>query len=394
MEKRMAKLDVLVVGAGFSGAVVAERLANHGYKVLVVDRRPHIGGNAYDELDAHGVLVHPYGPHIFHTNSVRITKYLSRFTEWRAYEHRVLAKVGEQFVPIPINIETVNRVYGLSLDESTIQAFYDGVREPRADIRTSEDVVINAVGRDLYEKFFRGYTRKQWGLDPSELSAAVAARIPTRTNRDDRYFTDEFQNMPLHGYTRMFERMLDHRNLRVEVGVDYQSVRRRVRPRHTVFTGPMDAYFDYCYGKLPYRSLRFEHEHLARARFQDVGTVNYPNDEDFTRITEFKHLTGQQHPGTSIVREYPQDEGDPYYPVPRPENELLNKRYQALAAREDDVTFVGRLAQYRYYNMDQCVGAALKAAETLIERLAPLPRQAVTATERRIAGGAQDEARA
>jgi UDP-galactopyranose mutase len=365
------RVDVLVVGAGFTGATVAERLASHGLSVWVIDRRSHIGGNAHDAPDAHGVLVHPYGPHIFHTNGLRIADYLSRFTEWRPYEHRVLAQVGELQVPIPINIDTVNRLYGLDLDESTIQSFYDSVREPRDPIRSSEDVVINAVGRDLYEKFFRGYTRKQWGLDPSELSASVAARIPTRTDRDDRYFTDTFQNMPRDGYTKLFERMLDHPNIRVDVEVDFFQVRERVQARHVVYSGPIDAYFGHCHGRLPYRSLRFEHEHLPGiARFQPVGTVNYPNDHAFTRITEFRHLTGQPHSGTSIVREYPQAEGDPYYPVPRPENDALFKRYEAMALREREVTFVGRLAQYRYYNMDQCVGAALKAAEDILEKLA------------------------
>ena len=239
------KTDVLVVGAGFSGSVVAERLANYGFEVVITDKRAHVGGNAYDTHDKDGVLMHPYGPHIFHTNSERVADYLSQFTEWRPYEHHVLAKVGQQFVPIPINIDTVNRVYGLSLTEATVQAFYDRVREPRAQIRTSEDVVINAVGRDLYEKFFRGYTRKQWGLDPSELAASVAARIPTRTNHDDRYFTDSFQKMPLHGYTPMFQRMLDHPNIHVEVGVDFFAVRQKVRAAHIVFSGPLDAYFGY-----------------------------------------------------------------------------------------------------------------------------------------------------
>jgi len=364
------RVDVLVVGAGFSGAVVAERLASHGKTVLVIDRRPHIGGNAYDRVDAHGVLVHPYGPHIFHTNGMRIAEYLSQFTEWRFYEHRVRAKVGDLLLPIPINIDTVNRLYGLALNEQTIGSFYESVREPRATIRTSEDVVLNAVGRDLYERFFRGYTRKQWGLDPSQLAASVAARIPTRSNHDDRYFTDTFQHMPLEGYTRLFERMLDHRNIRVECGVDFFGIRRRIVASHIVYTGPIDAYFKYCYGKLPYRSIRFEHEHLAgAAQYQVVGTVNFPNDHEYTRITEFKHLTGQVHGGTSIVREYPCDGGDPYYPVPRPENEALFKRYEALAKQAPEVTFVGRLAQYRYYNMDQCVGAALKAAENVLAKL-------------------------
>ncbi len=371
-----ARYDVLVVGAGFSGAVVAERLASSGKSVLVIDKRPHIGGNAYDAKDEHGVLIHPYGPHIFHTNSNAVVEYLSTFTDWRPYEHRVLAKADAQLVPIPINIDTVNALYGLELDESTIQAYFDTVRLPCAHPLTSEDVVLNAVGRDLYEKFFRGYTRKQWGLDPSELAASVAARIPTRTNHDDRYFTDSFQSMPREGYTRMFERMLNHPRIDVEVGVDYLDDREKYAAAHTVYTGPIDAYFDHCYGALPYRSIRFEHEHVANTeQIQSVGTVNYPNDFEFTRITEFKHLTGQVHSGTSIVREYPTDEGDPYYPVPRTDNEALFKRYEALAEREPNVTFVGRLAQYRYYNMDQCVGAALKCAQGLVQRMAPASHQ-------------------
>ncbi|GAB2521141.1 UDP-galactopyranose mutase [Lysobacter humi (ex Lee et al. 2017)] len=364
------KTDVLIVGAGFSGAVVAQQLADRGYEVLVIDKREHIGGNAFDRTDAHGVLIHPYGPHIFHTNSERIADYLSQFTEWRPYEHRVLAKVGEKLVPIPINIDTVNALYGMDLDEDTIQGFYDSVREPRERIRTSEDVVVNAVGQDLYEKFFRGYTRKQWGLDPSELNASVAARVPTRTNRDDRYFTDKFQKMPAEGYTKMFERMLDHPNIKVDLGVDFFEMRDRIDAKHVVYTGPIDTFYAHCYGKLPYRSLRFEHQHLADTEwYQSVGTVNFPNDYDYTRTTEFKHLTGQRHRGTSLVREFPTAEGDPYYPVPRPENEALFKRYERLAEQEQGVTFVGRLAQYRYYNMDQCVGAALKSVEYILEKM-------------------------
>jgi UDP-galactopyranose mutase len=366
-----ASPDVLVVGAGFSGAVVAERLASSGFSVQLIDKRSHIGGNAYDMLDASGVRIHPYGPHIFHTNSDAVVDYLSAFTDWRPYEHRVLAKAGNLLVPIPINIDTVNALYGLTLDASTIQNYFDSVREHFAHPATSEEVVLNAVGRDLYEKFFRGYTRKQWGLDPSELAASVAARIPTRTNHDDRYFTDRFQCMPRDGYTKMFERMLDHPGIAVELGVDYFAERDRWKAPYTVYTGPIDAYFKHCFGALPYRSIRFEHQHLSDTEnYQPVGTVNYPNDFDYTRITEFKHLTGQAHTGTSIVREFPTDEGDPYYPIPRPDNEALFKRYEALAEQEADVTFVGRLAQYRYYNMDQCVGAALHCAKELVGRLA------------------------
>lgn len=357
------KIDVLVVGAGFAGSVIAERSAAAGKSVLVVDKREHIGGNAFDEYDRDGVLIHRYGPHIFHTNASVVSEYLSRFTDWIDYEHRVLAMVDGRQYPIPINQTTINQLYGLSLDERGVAAFLERVREPREQIRTSEDVVLSSVGRELCDKFFRGYTRKQWGLDLSELSAQVAARIPVRTGVDDRYFTDSFQKMPAEGYTKMFARMLDHPKIRVELGSDFESIRGRYQWKTLFYTGPIDEYFHYCYGKLPYRSLRFEHRHLQGIeRYQSVGTINYPNDERFTRITEFKHLTGQRHVGTSIVREYPEGEGDPYYPVPRAENQELFQKYGALAAAEAGTFFIGRLAQYRYYNMDQVVAAALKLA--------------------------------
>ena len=366
------KCQFLVVGAGFAGSVMARCLADAGYSVLILDRRGHIGGNAYDKFDANGVLVHPYGPHIFHTNAERVVQWLSRFTDWRAYEHRVLAQVDGQLLPIPINRTTINKLYGLHLDEAGAAAYLEQIRTRREPVRTSEDVVLNSVGPDLCEKFFRGYTRKQWGLDLSQLSAGVAARIPTRTNDDDRYFTDAFQKMPSEGYARMFERMLDHKNIRVELEADFRKLRSQIQYDHLVYTGPVDEYFDCCYGRLPYRSLRFEHEHVpAVARMQSVGTVNYPNDHAYTRITEFRHLTGQTAPGTSIVREYPQAQGDPYYPIPRPENDALFKKYQALAQQERDVTFVGRLAQYRYYNMDQVVGAALSIARKILGHSEP-----------------------
>lgn len=358
----------LIVGAGFAGSVVARELADAGQRVHVIDKRPHIAGNAYDEYDKWGVLVHHYGPHIFHTNGERIFQWLSRFTQWRPYEHRVLGVVEGNTYPFPINRDTLNRLYGLNLDEAGASEFFARVREPREPARTSEDVILNSVGRDLYEKFFLNYTRKQWGLEPSQLKAGVAARIPTRTNTDDRYFTDTFQAMPLHGYTRMFENILDHRLITVDTGVDFAEVDDRSSYQHIVYTGPIDSFYEHRYGPLPYRSLRFEHEHLPdTAQFQPVGTVNYPNEHTYTRITEFKHLTGQEHPGTSIAREYPQAEGDPYYPIPRDENEALFKRYEALSLSERNVTFVGRLAQYRYYNMDQVVGAALAAAGRLLE---------------------------
>jgi UDP-galactopyranose mutase len=366
-----AEVDFLIVGAGFAGSTCARILADAGRSVAIVDRRPHVGGNAWDELDAHGVLVHPYGPHIFHTNSEAVMRFLSRFTTWRFYEHRVLAEVDGQLLPIPINRTTINRLYGLELDEAGVQQFLEGVRTPREPVRTSEDVVLGSVGPDLCEKFFRGYTRKQWGLDLSELSAGVAARIPTRTNDDDRYFTDRFQFMPEQGYGAMFRRMLDHPLITVRTSCDDAQARAAWRFGHLVYTGPVDAFYGHRFGRLPYRSLRFEHEHIpdpAGGSFQQTGTVNYPNCHAFTRITEFRHLTGQVHAGTSIVREYPQAEGDPYYPVPNPANEALFRRYAELADAERDVTFVGRLAQYRYFNMDQIVAAALKAAQDLLGR--------------------------
>jgi UDP-galactopyranose mutase len=357
-----ARYDVLVVGAGFAGSVLAERLASEGgQSVLVVDRRPHVGGNAYDHLDDAGVLIHEYGPHIFHTNSAEVFAYLSRFTRWRPYEHRVLAQVGDKIVPMPINRTTLNVLFGLDLQsDEQAAAFLASRAEPVSVVRTSEDVVVSAIGRELYETFFRGYTRKQWGLDPSQLDKSVTSRVPTRTNTDDRYFTDTFQAMPLDGYTAMFERMLDHENIEVRTGVEYRDIVEMVPHDRLVFTGPIDEFFDYRYGRLPYRSLKFRHETHARETFQPVANVNYPDEATpFTRITEYKHLTGQRHPSTSITYEYPTADGDPYYPIPRPENQALFKRYEALAAQRPDVSFVGRLATYRYYNMDQVVGQAL-----------------------------------
>lgn len=351
--------DYLVVGAGFSGSVIAERLATQGKKVLVVDKRNHIGGNAYDHYDDHGVLVHKYGPHIFHTNSREVFEYLSRFTQWRSYEHRVLASVDGQLVPIPINLDTINKLYGMNLNSFEVEEFYKSLAEPIEYIRTSEDVVVSKVGRELYEKFFRNYTRKQWGLDPSELDKSVIARIPTRTNRDDRYFTDTYQAMPLHGFTRMFDNMLNHPNIKVMLNTDYQEIQKAIPCREMVYSGPVDEYFDYRYGKLPYRSLDFKHETHNTSVFQKAPVINYPNEQLYTRVTEFKYLTGQEHSKTSIVYEFPKAEGDPYYPVPRPENNEMYKQYKALSDTTPGVYFVGRLATYKYYNMDQCVAQAL-----------------------------------
>jgi UDP-galactopyranose mutase len=352
--------DWLIVGAGFAGATLAERLATQrGDRVLVVDKRPHIGGNAYDRYNDDGVLIHQYGPHIFHTNSEMIFKHLSQFTEWRPYEHRVLGRVDDMLVPIPINLDTVNKLYGLDLRPDELEAWFASRAEKPAAIRTSEDVVVSVVGRELYEKFFQGYTRKQWGLDPSELDKSVTARVPTRTNRDDRYFTDEYQYMPKHGYTRMFEKMLRHPNIKVMTQTDFREVRDEIAYKRLIFTGPIDEYFDFRYGKLPYRSLQFRHETFDQEWFLPTATVNYPQTEDYTRISEYKHMTGQVHPRTTVTYEYPSAVGDPYYPIPKPENAELFKQYERLAMNTPNVWFVGRLATYRYYNMDQVTGQAL-----------------------------------
>jgi UDP-galactopyranose mutase len=361
--------DYLIVGAGFAGATLAERLASQcDKKILLVEQRPHIGGNAYDYHNEAGLLIHKYGPHIFHTNAKRVFDYLSQFTEWRPYEHRVRASVDGQIVPIPINLDTINRLYGLNLNAFEVEEFFQKVAEPRTEIRTSEDVVVSRVGQELYRKFFRGYTRKQWDLDPSELDSSVISRVPIRTNRDDRYFTDTYQAMPLQGYTRMFERMLDHPNIKIMLNTAYREIQDIIPYREMIYTGPIDEFFDLCYGKLPYRSLHFRHEIIDTERYQEAPVINYPNEHPYTRITEFKYLTGQRHPKTAIVSEYPCAEGDPYYPIPRPENTALYRKYQALAECTPGVHFVGRLATYKYYNMDQVTAQAL----TLFDRLAAI----------------------
>ena len=369
--------DYLIVGAGYAGAVTASQMArNFGKKVMLVDRRKHVAGNAYDHHNSAGILIHKYGPHIFHTNSKDVFDYLSQFTEWRQYEHRVLASVNGKLVPIPINLDTVNKLYDLSLSSDELEDYFASVAEKRESIKTSEDVIVARVGRDLYEKMFRNYTRKQWGLDPSELDSSVTARIPVRTNRDDRYFTDVYQAMPLNGYTRMFENMLDHPNIQISLGTDYRDIMKSVRYKELIYSGPVDEFFDFRFGPLPYRSLQFRHETFNVERFQEAPVVNYPNEHDYTRITEFKQLTGQSHARTSVVYEYPCNGGDPYYPVPRPENAVLYKKYEALGAAAKGVHFVGRLATYRYYNMDQVVAQAL----TLCAKLSGAKRERLVRT--------------
>lgn len=351
--------DFLIVGCGFAGSVLAERLAEEGKKVLIVEKRNHIAGNAYDFYNEAAHLVHQYGPHIFHTNSAEVFQYLSRFTFWRPYEHRVLASVDGQQVPIPINLTTINKLYGKSLDSDGVKNFLESKAEKRNPVRTSEDVVINTVGKELYEKFFKGYTIKQWDLDPSQLDASVTSRVPTRTNADDRYFTDTFQAMPALGYTEMFKNMLSHKNISIMLKTDYRDIIDIIPYKKLIFTGPIDSYFDFCFGKLPYRSINFDFQTLPVEQYQKTGTINYPGSNLYTRITEFKHLTGQKTPDTTIVFEYPTADGDPYYPIPRKENQELYNRYKKLAEETPDVYFTGRLGTYKYYNMDQVVAQSL-----------------------------------
>jgi UDP-galactopyranose mutase len=360
--------EYLVVGAGLAGSTVAERLASQlGARVLVIDKRSHVAGNTHDPLDANGLRYHRYGPHIFHTNAPQVVEYLSRFTRWVPYEHRVLARVDGALVPIPINRTTINRLYGLRLDSAGVEAFLAARAEPQPRLHNSEQTIVSRVGRELYEKFFRGYTRKQWGLDPAELDGTVCGRIPTRSDDDDRYFTDAFQAMPADGFTALVEKMLAHPNIEVVTRCDFQWIVDRARFAHVVYTGPIDEYFDHKFGKLPYRSLRFEFETADSAGGGlPVGCVNEPDEAvPFTRTTDYRHLTGQTGPTTVLGREYPRAEGDPYYPIPCPENRELYRKYAQLAAAQRHVTFVGRLAEYKYYNMDQVVASALLAFEEL-----------------------------
>ena len=354
--------DYLIIGAGFAGCVIAERLASQGdQKILIVEKRDHIGGNAYDFFNDSGILVHKYGPHIFHTNSAHVFEYLSQFTKWRPYEHRVLAYVDGRLLPFPINLDTINRLYDLTLTSSELQDFFKSVAEERIPTRTSEDIIINKIGRELYEKFFRNYTLKQWGLDPSEIDASVIGRIPIRINKDDRYFTDKYQFMPLDGFTKLFERMLSHPNIEILLKTNYQDIVDKIPHRKVIYTGKIDEFFGYCYGKLGYRSLHFKLETHDMPVYQSAAVINYPNDYEFTRITEFKYLTGQVHQKTTIAYEYPTVEGEPDYPIFNPHFLEKYDEYKNLSNTTPNVVFVGRLATYKYYNMDQVVAQSLAA---------------------------------
>lgn len=360
--------DYLIVGAGFSGAVMAERIAGQlDKKVLLIDKRAHIGGNAYDHFNSDGMLVHKYGPHWFHTNDAKVFSYLSQFTEWIYHYHRVKTYVDGLLLPIPINMDTLNLLYGMSLNSpSEVEKYLNSVRLSIESPRNSEEIVLNSIGKDLYEKFFRGYTTKQWGIEPSKLNASVAGRIPTRFNKDSRYFTDKYQGMPKLGYAHIFNNMLKNKNIHIMLNADLRAVEKEIKFNKMIYTGPVDEFFDGMHGKLPYRSLRFEHETLNAEYYQEVQQINYPNEYDFTRIIEWKHATKQKSSKTTITREYPlqaDDANEKYYPIPMPENQTLYEKYKVETQKLKNVLFLGRLAEYKYYNMDQVIARALTIFE-------------------------------
>lgn len=367
------KVDYLIVGAGFSGSILAERIANElNKKVLIVDRRNHIGGNAYDFYDENGILVHRYGPHIFHTNSKKVWDYLSRFTQWRIYYHKVLAVVEGKKIPVPFNLNSLYLIfppkYAEKCEKLLIETYGYGTKIPILKMLENSQKELKELANFIYENIFLGYNLKQWGLKPEELDPSVTARVPVFISRDDRYFQDKYQGIPSQGYTKMFENMLNHPNISILLNVDYKEIIEDVKFDRMIYTGPIDYFFDYIYGALPYRSLKFEFKTLSQEFYQEVAQVNYPNDYDFTRITEFKHMTGQKLDKTTIAFEYPEtyrpEENEPYYPVPKDENlEIYSKYTKEVKKLSNIVYFVGRLADYKYYNMDQIVARALNVFE-------------------------------
>lgn len=358
------KFNYVVVGAGIAGLTIAERIANVlDEKVLVIEKRNHIGGNVYDSYNEDGILIHNYGPHIFHTNDEDVYGYLSKFTKWNDFWHRVLSYVDGNLVPIPISAETINKLYNLNLSCDEVEGFLNKKAVKVDNITSSKDVAISKVGTDIYEKMFKNYTIKQWGVDPSELDTSVISRIPVRLNRDTRYFADKYQGMPKDGYTKLCENMVRNNNIKILLNTDYKEIINYIQYEKLIYTGPTDYFYDYKYGKLAYRSINFQFETLDTQSFQESPVVNYPNDYDYTRITEFKKLTGQQNDKTTILKEYPSGEGEPYYPFPTKEHKEHFAKYKKDMEAEEKVIFLGRLAQYRYYNMDAVVRSALDIFE-------------------------------
>lgn len=361
--------DFLIVGSGFAGSVMAERIASQMDKrVMVVEQREHIGGNAYDFYDSSGVLVHKYGPHIFHTDYEDVWKYISGFADWNGYQHRVLAYIDGKKVPVPINLTTVNTMLDKNFTTSELMDYFESVKLRPGTINNSKDVIVSQVGEFFYEKIFKNYSFKQWGVYPDELLSEVTERIPVKYDNDDRYFSDRYQGLPLGGYTKLFEKLLSNSNITVMLNTDYKSAMDNVRFGSLIYTGPIDYFFDYKYGKLPYRSLDLKFETLDLEQFQETAVINYPNDYEFTRITEFKHMTLQKHHKTTILREYPTWEGEPYYPTLTKEAVRTYSKYRDETLRLKSAYFVGRLAEYRYYNMDKVIKSVLDTFELIAQK--------------------------
>ena len=376
--------DSVIIGAGVAGCVAARDLAESGRKVLVLEQRDHIGGNCYDEKDEHGILIHKYGPHIFHTKEQKAYDYLSRFTDWYAFGHEVVANVYGKLIPVPFNLNTLHMVYEQekadALEKKLIDAFGLESRVPILKLREHEDPEIREIADYVYENIFLHYTMKQWGQTPEQVDPAVTGRVPVLISHDNRYFQEPWQGMPLHGYTLMFEKMLDHENITVEIGVDARSrvtfsegsvsLDGQAFTGDVIYTGPLDELFDCRFGRLPYRSLRFDFEYYDKPDYQGHSVVNYTVSEDFTRITEFKYLTGQQAEGTTIVKEYPfaytGAEGEiPYYSIANEANQKLYEQYRGLVEHIPNVWLLGRLAEYKYYNIDAMVLKALELTDKI-----------------------------
>ncbi len=361
--------NIIIVGSGISGATLAERFAHLGKKVLVIEKHNHIGGNCFDYFNEDGILIPKYGPHFFHTNDKKIYQYVSRFTDWRSYEHRVLSYVGRQLVPIPVNIKTVNLIFNLDLkSEKEMKAWLDKNTLKIKKPKNSEELFLARVGKKLYEKMFKGYTTKQWDTDPKKISTSVAGRIPIYTNFDDRYYTDKYQLVPKKGYLAIFKKMLAHPNIKVLLQTDFFKIKNKLESYEKIFfTGKVDSFFDYRFGHLQYRSLRFKNMSLNKEWFQTRVQINYPNDFRFTRITEPKHATGQKNKKTTIIHEYPTWGREPYYPVLSEKNLKLYQKYQKEVKKleKKNIYFLGRLGSYQYLNMDQAFRQALNLFKKL-----------------------------